>query len=516
MGSSRCHPRSLPWAIALLLPVSLLGTVLVGSPADATPPERHVEANGRVTDIRFWSFGDAIRIAVQLDSSDFHVRSDRLDHPDRLFFDIVGIKPPADYKGLETIPVNGQLVRQIRVAETQPGVTRIVLDLERAADYTTSQLANPTRLMIELRNPDSKGPMLTRSTVGGMRTFLPPDALASPVAVARIALPDPPGIQIGNVRMPEPEFRWPRTLVPPPPPVPVRRADAGRISPTGSATVVKPTAPVATARVTPPAPSGTPISELETATPAKSTSTGTQSMIRVLGLKLGKVVIDPGHGGHDEGTRGPTGLLEKDLVLDVAMRLGALIQARLGSEVIYTRTDDTFVPLHERTDIANEHKADLFISIHANSSPIRSISGVETYYLNFTTSRSALAVAERENASSDASIYDLKDLLAKIALKDKIEESREFASKVQRSLYLASVKADPRSRNRGVRKAPFVVLIGAQMPSILAEIGFISNPRDEALLKKSSYRQKIAEALYKGVAQYAEGLSHFQVAQKTE
>jgi N-acetylmuramoyl-L-alanine amidase len=238
-------------------------------------------------------------------------------------------------------------------------------------------------------------------------------------------------------------------------------------------------------------------------------------MVRVLGLKVGRIVLDAGHGGHDTGTLGPGGLTEKDLVLDVTKRLGALIDERLGAEVIYTRSDDTFIPLERRTEIANDAKADLFLSIHANSSPLRTAAGVETYYLSFTTSKTALDVAARENASAEKSIYELQDLLQKIALKDKVDESRDFATRVQDALYSASVKTNPRARDRGVRKAPFVVLIGASMPSILAEIGFLSNSREEALLKKPEHRQKLAEALYQGVSQYARTLSHFQVAQRT-
>ncbi|MEK7754626.1 MAG: N-acetylmuramoyl-L-alanine amidase, partial [Acidobacteriota bacterium] len=251
----------------------------------------------------------------------------------------------------------------------------------------------------------------------------------------------------------------------------------------------------------------------ETAVPAKKNSRGERSLTRVLGLKVGRVVIDPGHGGHDRGSTGPTGLTEKELVLDLAKRLGALIEEQLGSEVVYTRTDDTFVPLETRTELANQAKADLFLSIHANSSPFKTVTGVETYYLNFTTSRADLEVAARENATSQKSIHELTELLQKIALKDKLEESREFASKVQSSLHSASLRQNSRSRNRGVKKAPFVVLIGASMPSVLVEIGFVSNARDEALLKKPDHRQRVAEALYKGLSQYAGTLSHFQVAQ---
>jgi N-acetylmuramoyl-L-alanine amidase len=235
-------------------------------------------------------------------------------------------------------------------------------------------------------------------------------------------------------------------------------------------------------------------------------------MARVLGLKIGRIVLDAGHGGHDTGTAGPGGLYEKDLVLDVTKRLGALIETKMGAEVVYTRIDDTYVGLEARTRIANEHRADLFLSVHANSSPESSSSGVETYYLNFTSSKAAMEVAARENASSQKTVYELKDLLQKIALQDKVEESREFAAKIQQHLYIASAKANARTKNRGVKKAPFVVLIGASMPSVLAEIGFISNPKDEAILKKADARQKIAEGLYKGLVQYASTLSQSQVA----
>jgi N-acetylmuramoyl-L-alanine amidase len=224
------------------------------------------------------------------------------------------------------------------------------------------------------------------------------------------------------------------------------------------------------------------------------------------------VIIDAGHGGHDTGTIGPNGLMEKDLVLVVGLRLGKLVTQQLGAEVVYTRSADVFIPLEQRTRIANNEKADLFISIHANSSPQPNATGVETFYFNLTSDKVGLDLATRENASSLSSISDLNDLLHKAMLENKLEESREFAQKVQAALSVASVKINARSRDRGVRQAPFVVLIGASMPSILAEIGFVSNPHDERLLKRADQRQKIAEALLKGIAQYASTLSHVQVA----
>jgi N-acetylmuramoyl-L-alanine amidase len=246
------------------------------------------------------------------------------------------------------------------------------------------------------------------------------------------------------------------------------------------------------------------------AVPARAalpTADGETSLVRALGLKIGRIVIDPGHGGHDSGTIGVGGLEEKDVVLDVALRLGKLLHERLGAEIIYTRSDDTFIPLETRTAIANKAQADLFLSIHANSSSDPSARGVETYYLNFTSTPDALQTAARENAVSTESIHELSDLVKKIALKDKIDESREFASDVQQGLYTGLVRGNAGLKNRGVKKAPFVVLIGANMPSVLAEISFVTNPRDASELRQPEYRERVAESLYKGVARYEAGLN---------
>jgi N-acetylmuramoyl-L-alanine amidase len=509
------------------------------APADSDP--------ARVTAVRFWSLGDVTRVAIEV-NSEFQFKSDRLPNPDRLFYDIQGAKPELSEKSTHVIAVGDPLLKQIRVAETQPGVTRIVLDLEQPVAESTSQLSNPDRLIIELRAKGSKPgdpPVPPTVSVNRSTTLLPPvegveartgtqpgtqgdtHASAEP-AVAEVSRPshrtfvppvhhpvtyhDPPLRPLItalapplplSVKTPVPLSSIRRDLPPPPPDAETAVVKA----PVGNAPVANPVV----AKITRPAPAAPETAE---PLPAKRSTEGDRSLTRVLGLKLGRVVLDPGHGGHDVGTHGPSGLNEKDLVLDVAQRLGSLIQDRMGSEVIYTRSEDTFIPLEERTAIANQHKADLFLSIHANSSPYRSAAGVETYILNFTTSKTALDVAARENASSERSVFDLKETLNKIALKDKIDESREFATRLQTALWAISAKQNAAAQNRGVKKAPFVVLIGAQMPSVLAEIGFLTNAGDEALLRKNEQRQKIAEALYKGIAAYADSLSHFQVAKR--
>jgi N-acetylmuramoyl-L-alanine amidase len=203
------------------------------------------------------------------------------------------------------------------------------------------------------------------------------------------------------------------------------------------------------------------------------------------------------------------------VVLDVALRLKKLLEEKTDAEVIMTRSDDTFIPLEERTAIANEKGADLFISIHANASRDRRARGIETYFLNFTSNPEALEVAARENATTQESVHQLQDLIKKIALTEKIEESQDFATHIQREVYARLRKTTGAGKNRGVKKAPFVVLIGANMPSILAEISFLTNPSDERLLKKSAHRERIADALYRGVEHYVDSLGGIKVAERS-
>ncbi len=492
-----------------MIAAATLGLALL---AATTARTQSLSVNG----VRFWSLGDITRVAIEIDGP-FHFRTDRAESPPRIFFDIANARPAMVRKGIYTISVGDRLIRQIRVAENQPGVTRIVLDLEGPFDYSTSELVNPTRLMVEVRGQRAQEAHLPVSPGGRAsnppprepinapeKVFVPPKPHAPDQAPAPIVPPKidvPPGRVLAGVRQP---IATPRMPGPPAGPA----SDPPSAKPVAAGSLAAP-APLTSATAPPIPKDAVPM-------PAKRTAAGDRSMTRVLGLKIQRVVLDPGHGGHDHGTTGPKGLDEKDLVLDIAKRLGALIESKMGAEVIYTRTDDTFVPLESRTELANEVHADLFLSIHANSSPLPSASGVETYYLNFATSKADLEVAARENASSQKSVYELKELLNKIALKDKADESREFAARVQASLFSFYARNNPKLRNRGVKRAPFVVLIGASMPSVLAEIGFVSNAREEALLNKADHRQKIAEALYKGITQYAGTLSHFQVAQRHE
>lgn len=228
-------------------------------------------------------------------------------------------------------------------------------------------------------------------------------------------------------------------------------------------------------------------------------------MARQLGLGVSRIVIDPGHGGHDPGAKG-RGVNEAEVVLDVALRLEKLLIEVPGVDVILTRRTDEYVPLEQRTAIANRESADLFLSIHANASNNTQASGVETYFLNFASNLSAASVAARENAASGQAMGALPDFVKTIALNNKLDESKDFATHVQRAMIEALKPANKTVRDLGVKQAPFVVLIGAAMPSVLAEISFVTNSQDARLLKNGSYRQRIAEALFKAVQKYQASL----------
>jgi N-acetylmuramoyl-L-alanine amidase len=560
----------------------------------------------RVTSIRHWSTPDYTRIAIDLES-DVKFKSMRISHPDRIFFDLPDTKLASTLVG-KSFDVDDGFLKKIRVAQYQPGRTRVVLEVDDLSDYDAFLIPNPSRLIIDIHGKDEKNKNArTRSMkdpdeaaaedddgnsakVTGAKEESPkgtgarPEPKADIVAKAttlklntrlRAGTAPVTSLDVSDQTKIQPDEGKATTKV-----LPSHTFGAGH-----TASANKPTAPpvkkvveaddedqdsspVETAKLDAPSKpersaasgasnnAGDAISdtnsdsladddETKAKSPARSTTSragsksahsvrgrkatgdldiheasptasGDRSLIRALGLKIGKIVIDPGHGGHDTGTIGPEGLQEKGLVLDVGKRLGKLLETRLGAEVVYTRKNDTFIPLETRTAIANQERADLFISIHANSSHDPAARGVETYYLNFTSSPEALEVAARENAVSEKSIHELQDLVKKIALKEKIEESREFAGDVQASLHSGLAIKNSSIRDRGVKKAPFIVLIGANMPSILAEISFVSNPTDEHRLETVAYRQQIAESLYRGVAKYVNGLSGVKIASKMD
>jgi N-acetylmuramoyl-L-alanine amidase len=476
----------------------------------------------RVTDVQYWSGPDYTRVTISLEQ-DVQFESQRIADPERIFFDLKNARLASVLTG-QSYDVDDGLVKRIRVAQYKPGRARIVVETVGRAGYNASLVLNPPRIVIDVHGEDdqsresriAEGPRSSNITKD-KDAALTGDASHIPKAAVNARSK---GDASKTASADDDEGADDSTSLKPPITVTtvagvkkvVVEAEDGQQQHTtdGSLKSDTKTGIRSSSRR-----SGARTASVK-ARESEPMAGGDRSLIRTLGLRIGKIVIDPGHGGHDTGTIGPNGLLEKDLVLDVSKRLGKLLEARLGADVVFTRRDDTFIPLETRTSIANQEEADLFVSVHANSSRDQDARGVETYYLNFTSSPEALEVAARENAEADKSIHELQDLVKKIALKEKIEESREFASDVQQSLHSGLAAKSAGIRDRGVKKAPFVVLIGANMPSILAEISFISNPGDEKRLKSADYRQRIAESLYRGIARYVNGLGGVKVASRLE
>ena len=430
-----------------------------------------------VQKIRTSLTAESTEVVIDLEDT-VQYASGRIANPDRIYFDLhsARLSPALVHSDIK---VTGNLLTQIRVAQNHAGVVRVVLDVNGVSDYAVSLTKKPAKLVIELYSSANRQKKDSVQTAAAPTPSTPTKPERTVPVTEPVVTEPVPTTTIADASTPAPA---PLKADPQP-------SKGSLTKPVSAKSKGKPDL-------------------IQPATAPQPTRDGQSTLTRALGLKIGRIVIDAGHGGHDTGTIGPTGLMEKDLCLDVALRLGKLIQQKLpGAEIVYTRSDDTFIPLEERTNIANEAKADLFVSIHANSSPDHGARGVETYYLNLKGSPEAMEVAARENAASDHGVHDLQDLVKQIARTEKIDESRELAEDIQDSLSKRMQKTAKPVKNRGVRKAPFVVLIGADMPSILTEISFLSNPADEALLKKPEHRQRIAEGVFQGMASYLQNMN---------
>lgn len=419
----------------------------------------------RIQAVRRTVLPDVVRIAIELDQ-ETEYQYDRIEGPVRVFLDLAGTQ--AGPGVASTTPFDDPIVKSVRLGPRPGNATRVVLDLDGGGRHSVFTLYNPFRIVVDIdrrasgRMPavvaaldTSAAPPPTLSAAAPVTRRMPP--ALPPAAVAAAPLPDAP---IERVRVPAEEE------VKPAPPIPL------------------------------PAPAPLP--------PAANTA-GRFSLSRQLGLGIARIVIDPGHGGHDPGTK-TRGLSEADLVLDVSLRLEALLLKEPGVEVVLTRRTNVFVPLEERTAIANREGADLFLSIHANSSRNSRAGGVETYFLNFASNPDAEAVAARENSASGRTMHSLPDIVKAITLNNKLDESRDFATLVQRAMVDTLARSNRSLRDRGVKQAPFVVLIGAGMPSVLAEIAFMTHSQEGKMLKNAAYRQRIAEALFQGVRRYQRSL----------
>jgi N-acetylmuramoyl-L-alanine amidase len=470
-----------------------------------------------VTGIRHWSTATYTRVAIDL-GNEVQYEAARVENPDRIYFDLHNARLAPGLAGKSfAVTDEGGFLTRIRAAQYDGDITRVVLDVHEVGEYSAFLLPNPYRLIIDIHGKQEKQGVGSReqgvASGGVTQGGVAPVERVSEAAVSSLpAMPVTDGsAESGLAAVSEQPGKVEATRRPTSLPVSERVAAPATVAMTSDAGHYrKPVRGADVAARAAAVPGPVVDASTATAAPARAaepTADGETSLMRALGLKIGRIVIDAGHGGHDSGTLGVGGIEEKDVVLDVALRLGKLLHDRLGAEIVYTRSDDTFIPLETRTAIANKAQADLFISVHANSSPDASARGVEVYYLNFTSDAEAMRVASRENAVSTQSVHELSDLVKKIALKDKIDESKELAGDVDAALYAGLARGNPGLRDRGVKKAPFVVLIGANMPSILAEISFVTNASDAEELRTPEYRERVAESLYAGVARYAAGIN---------
>jgi len=411
---------------------------------------------------------DAVRVTIELDAEvPFH--EERLTDPARVFVDLPSTRAaPALLDQTLRFEGDADLVRQIRIGRHPNSTTRVVLDAIGVSSYSVYALYDPYRLVIDCARPPASA---SAPLAPSVRPALRRDATLPLLSAQRLTTDW--GRRLPSIAPRATQWLAAARDVPEPPPAPALHAEV----------------------------LSTPVS---TAPPARNVAGGL-SIARQLGLSVSRIVIDPGHGGHDPGAKGK-GVSEAELVLDVALRLEALLQKTSGVEVLLTRRTDEFISLQERTAIANREGADLFLSIHANASANAQARGIETYFLNFANNLSAAAVAARENAASGQAMGALPDFVKAIALNNKLDESRDFATQVQRTMIERVRGTNKTVKDLGVKQAPFVVLIGAAMPSVLAEISFVTNPQEARLLRSPAYRQRIAEALLAAIRKYQTSL----------
>ncbi len=415
-------------------------------------------------DIKRTPIEGGLRVTIELDAESSY-RSEQLERPRRVFFDLKDTRAVAELQDA-TLKFGDELVREVRLGRHPRNTTRIVFDMQGVDTYSVFTLYNPFRMVIDFKAapPANTG---ARGRFGeGQKAAAGIDSLP---AVPLISTLPPPTLSA---------------------PAPSKR------EPVDSASRPLPSRAVSSPTPIPPA-------------VPSANGDGKFSLARQLGLGVSRIVIDAGHGGHDPGAQS-TGISESELTLDVALRLSRLLEKQPGMEVVMTRDTDVFIPLEERTAIANRQGADLFLSIHANASRSAAARGVETYFLNFASNAEASAVAARENSASARAMHHLPDIVRAIALNNKIDESRDFADMVQRSMVRRLATRNKQVRDLGVKQAPFVVLIGAAMPSVLAEVSFVTNKQEGQLLKTGVYRQHIAEALFDAVVRYQQSLKRWK------
>jgi N-acetylmuramoyl-L-alanine amidase len=379
-----------------------------------------------------------------------------------------------------------QADRRVEIANlryfTHAAFTRIVLDIGTLREYTTGELQGPGRIYIDVLQAKLNPLLEGRSYPVRTEYLRQIDVFQKSASTVRMtAEVDFAAVASYRVYHLFDPFRLVLDIYP---------AQSGRAAreeggPLGEAGANPP--PIKAKRPPEPLPSG-------------------YSMARQLGLGVRTIVIDPGHGGAQPGCIGRGGLQEKAITLDVALTLKRLLVEKAGLNVVLTRESDITVPLEDRTVVANQRRADLFVSIHANAHRDRSREGVETFFLNFSPDADVNETAARENATSTKNIGQMKDIIQQIVKNSKIVESRDLAEKIQRNLVQSLSASNPRVKSLGVKGGPFWVLIGGEMPSVLVEISHLSNAAEESRLATRRYRDLAAQGIYDGIMDYIHSL----------
>jgi N-acetylmuramoyl-L-alanine amidase len=368
---------------------------------------------------------------------------------------------------------------------THPNFTRIVLDIGKLREYTFGELRDPGRIYVDVLQA-KLNPILQGQSYPVKADYMTQIRISQKTASTVRLVVDVDFSRIQSYRvyhLPDP-FRlvvdiYPRGAAEAPPQPP-----SGKTPPPGD-------------KAQPPVKR-----DVDTKDP---NLTGT-SLARQLGLGVRTVVIDPGHGGPRPGTIGKSGLQEKEINLAVAVALQKLLREKAGLDAVLTRESDVDVGLEDRTVIANQKRADLFVSIHTNAHRDRKRGGVETFFLNVNVDPSVVALAAEENATSTKNIGEMKSILNKIVQNSKVQESMNLAQAVQRNLVRSLAGDLPGIKDLGVKGGPFWVLIGGEMPSVLVEISHLSNSKEEAKLKTAKYRQLAAQGIYDGIMEYVHSL----------
>ncbi len=410
-----------------------------------------------VLPVKYWSSKNYTRVVIKA-SGPVTYREQLLekngDQPRRLYIDFKDSYIEPKYRA--PVPIQDGLLKQIRTGQFSKDTVRVVLDIETISDFKIFSLPDPFRVVIDVR-----GKELAKKVVKSTSNSKPidPKLTPEPVQTTVIVLQDNKKI-LKNQPKPKKDKKIVTAKVKQPVVVPISE------------------------------PPSTPL-----------------SLAQQLGLGVKKIVIDAGHGGKDPGAMA-YGLKEKDIVLKIAKNLATVLADETGAETVLTRDSDKFIPLEERTAVANASGADLFVSLHINAHPSSDVRGLETYYLNLSTNAEAMRVAARENATSTHQMSDLQDILSDIMKNSKINESSRLAQQVHNSILDGLVgEKFGKTKNLGVKQAPFYVLIGAEMPAILIEIGFISNPEEAKFLQDDHYLNIVTEEIAEGIKLYINNTS---------